>query len=150
MERSIPELVIFHSSPRISGQEEWNGEETAGMQLEGSVYDSSSERSDYDDHRRGTGNEHDDVGANDCAGIYSCKSGDQLEGSNGNADDDDVDCDEVKDDDDNAAIDGAEYEQGDSDVDGCITGSRMMKCHLNQLIMAISIDDYGNYCEINA
>ncbi|GMH12107.1 hypothetical protein Nepgr_013948 [Nepenthes gracilis] len=30
------------------------------MQLEGSVYDSSSERSDYDDHRRGTGDEHDD------------------------------------------------------------------------------------------
>uniref|UniRef100_A0A5B7A597 Homeobox-DDT domain protein RLT2 n=1 Tax=Davidia involucrata TaxID=16924 RepID=A0A5B7A597_DAVIN len=130
-QRDEPEGIIFEKIPSSSGQE-WNEEETTGMQVDIAENASSSERSEYDDDNgQATGDEYDDLMVDDYSGVFNGKSDRLLEGVDYNVDgeeddedrveeaDDDVDEDEDEDDE---GDDGDEDEQGDIDIEEYING----------------------------
>ncbi|KAA8524323.1 hypothetical protein F0562_010746 [Nyssa sinensis] len=126
-QRDEAKEIIYEKIP--SSSQDWNEEETTGMQVDVAEDASSSERSEYDDDNgQATGDEYDDLMVDDYSGVFNGKSDRLVEGVDYNVDgeEDDEDhmeeADDVDVDDDEDEDDGEDDEQGDIDVEEYING----------------------------
>ncbi|XP_062105928.1 homeobox-DDT domain protein RLT2 isoform X2 [Humulus lupulus] len=119
---NIPEESIDEKFPRSLVQD-WNTEDTTGLQLEDAEpASSSSERSEYEEgNGQGSGDEFDEMGMDDYATGFNDRAGD-LDGSDYNGDEVDEDEDDNDEDDDQDEYDVRQDEQGDFNVDRFING----------------------------
>ncbi|XP_074284873.1 homeobox-DDT domain protein RLT2 [Silene latifolia] len=113
--RSLPDPILFDKSPPgFSGRGDWNTEETRMVEAE-EVYvndDSMSERSDYnDDNAQASGDDYDDMPVDAYTSVYNGNPSHLVDENDYNVDEEENDDDMDEDD-----LEGAEYEQEDTNI----------------------------------